>query len=94
MELADHLSGVLSTYAVDVVSGKGYLEVRPKGVDKGQIVDHMVNLLYSTSGGVDFILCIGDDSADEFMFTKLHNRFDKVRSRDVCMHAHACMQVT
>ncbi|EOD08119.1 hypothetical protein EMIHUDRAFT_465622 [Emiliania huxleyi CCMP1516] len=30
---------------------------------------------YVEVGGVDFILCIGDDSADEFMFQALHARF-------------------
>ena len=43
-------------------------QVKPAGVDKGAIVDHLISLLYSQSGGVDFILCIGDDAADEYMF--------------------------
>ena len=42
--------------------------MKPAGVDKGAIVDHLISLLYSQSGGVDFILCIGDDAADEYMF--------------------------
>ena len=53
---------------VVVSMGKGYVEVRPKGVNKGAIVDHIISQLYTHSGGVDFVLCIGDDSADEFMF--------------------------
>ena len=45
-----------------------FSQVKPAGVDKGAIVDHLISLLYSQSGGVDFILCIGDDAADEYMF--------------------------
>jgi len=74
-ELRDHLQGVLSHCQVVVSMGKGYVEVRPKGVNKGAIVDHIVSQLYTHSGGVDFILCIGDDSADEFMFQALNSRF-------------------
>ena len=39
------------------------------------MLDHMISLLYSNSGGVDFVLCIGDDSADEYMFQALQSRF-------------------
>jgi hypothetical protein len=44
------------------------------------ILDHVISLLYSTSGGVDFILCIGDDSADEYMFSALQERFGSSQS--------------
>ena len=37
-------------------------QVRPTGIDKGVMVDHIISLLHSNSGGVDFVLCIGDDS--------------------------------
>jgi len=57
------------------VMGKGYLEVRPEGINKGVMLDHVVSLLYSQSGGVDFIMCIGDDAADEPMFSCLQERF-------------------
>ena len=35
--------------------GKGYVEIRPRGVHKGVMLDHIVSLLYSNSGGVDFV---------------------------------------
>jgi len=75
-ELRDHLQGVLADYPVHIIMGKGYIEVRPRGVNKGVMVDHIVSELYSTSGGIDFILCIGDDAADEYMFQALHDRFN------------------
>ena len=55
--------------------GKGYIEVRARGINKGVIVDHVVSLLHSHCGGLDFVLCIGDDTADEHMFSALHERF-------------------
>ena len=74
-ELNQHLQGVLLNAPVEVTMGKGYLEVRPRGISKGVILDHIISLLYSNCGGVDFILCIGDDSADEYMFSALQERF-------------------
>ena len=67
-ELHHHLSTVLESYPVNIAMGKGYLEVRPRDINKGVMVDHIVSTLYTNCGGVDFVLCIGDDSADEYMF--------------------------
>ena len=74
-ELHHHLSTVLESYPVNIAMGKGYLEVRPRDINKGVMVDHIVSTLYTNCGGVDFVLCIGDDSADEYMFSALHARF-------------------
>jgi trehalose 6-phosphate synthase/phosphatase len=77
-ELHDQLLQVLEHFQVEVVTGTDYLEVRPEGVDKGVIVDRVMSTIESTSGQyVDFILCVGDDLSDEFMFQYL----DEVRSR-------------
>ena len=69
------LQGLLSEAPVEVIVGKGYLEVRPSGINKGVVLDHFISQLYAHSGGVDFVLCIGDDSADEYMFQALQARF-------------------
>ena len=74
-ELLQHLHTTLQHAPVEVTMGKGYLEVRAKGMNKGVIVDHIISLLYSNCGGVDFVLCIGDDTADESMFSALQSRF-------------------
>ena len=74
-ELHQHLQGVLLHAPVELTMGKGYLEVRARGINKGVILDHIISLLYSNCGGVDFVLCIGDDSADEYMFSALQERF-------------------
>lgn len=44
-ELQDHLTGVLAGYPVDVLSGHGYVEVRPKGVNKGAVLEIIMNKL-------------------------------------------------
>jgi len=79
-ELHQHLQGVLLHAPVEVTMGKGYLEVRAQGINKGVILDHIISLLYSNCGGVDFVLCIGDDSADEYMFSALQERFGMTSS--------------
>ena len=74
-ELHQHLISVLANHPLEVTTGKGYLEVRPRGINKGAMLDHVISQLYSHSGGIDFVLCIGDDSADEYMFSALQARF-------------------
>jgi len=74
-ELHQHLQGVLANAPVEVTIGKGYLEVRPHGINKGAMLDHMLSMLQSNSGGVDFVLCIGDDTSDEYMFSALQERY-------------------
>lgn len=78
--LSDHLQSVLAEYPVNIQKGKGYIEVRPHGINKGVMVDHIVSELYATSGGIDFILCVGDDSGDEYMFQALAERFSSFSS--------------
>ena len=74
-ELHQHLQGVLANAPVEVTIGKGYLEVRPHGINKGVMLDHMLDRLQCNSGGVDFVLCIGDDTSDEYMFSALQERY-------------------
>eukprot|EP01138_Halocafeteria_seosinensis_P014969 gb/GECG01015281.1/.p1 GENE.gb/GECG01015281.1/~~gb/GECG01015281.1/.p1 ORF type:complete len:1335 (+),score=160.38 gb/GECG01015281.1/:1-4005(+) len=128
-ELQDHLNSVLKNFPIEVVMGIMYVEVRPKGVNKGVIVQHFVDLLEGRSskivfsqgtnnstvynrtqqdespmnkneeaGGesdsesrpakvknkdavacVDLLFAIGDDTADELMFSKLRERWDMIK---------------
>ncbi len=59
------LKPIAKTYNLSVQQGNMILEVRPKGIDKGNAV---LNLLNSNS---EFILAIGDDATDEDMFATL-----------------------
>uniref|UniRef100_A0A7S0CN27 Trehalose-phosphatase n=1 Tax=Proboscia inermis TaxID=420281 RepID=A0A7S0CN27_9STRA len=71
-ELEDHLSNVLREYAVDVLHGGvkegGYVEVRPKGVNKGFASMHIIKNM-AISNKIDFSLVIGDDHCDEPMLS-------------------------
>ncbi|EJK49447.1 hypothetical protein THAOC_31674 [Thalassiosira oceanica] len=74
-ELEDHLSNVLRGFSVDILHGGveegGYVEVRPKGVNKGVAAMHIVNNLEKIPGKrkVDFALVMGDDHCDEPMLS-------------------------
>ena len=74
-ELEDHLSNVLRGFAVDILHGGvekgGYVEVRPKGVNKGVVSMHIIKNLekISDKGKIDFALVIGDDHCDEPMLS-------------------------
>eukprot|EP00941_MAST-03F_sp_MAST-3F-sp1_P004627 g4627.t1 len=76
--LAQHLEGVLKNFAVDVLSGKNYIEVRPSGVNKGTMAERILNTLErGNKAKIDFILSAGDDISDETMFEALQKRRDE-----------------
>ena len=74
-ELEDHLANVLRGFPVDIlhsgVNEGGYVEVRPKGVNKGVLAMHVIQNYPSiaTSSKVDFALVLGDDHCDEPMLS-------------------------
>jgi len=74
-ELEDHLVNVLRKYAVDIlhsgVREGGYVEVRPKGVNKGVLAMHVIQSYpkIAASSKIDFALVLGDDHCDEPMLS-------------------------
>ena len=74
-ELEDHLSNVLRSFAVDILHGGveegGFVEVRPKGVNKGVVATHILRNISKISNWekVDFSLVLGDDHCDEPMLS-------------------------
>ncbi|KAL8426563.1 hypothetical protein ACSSS7_008084 [Eimeria intestinalis] len=64
---------LLFGYPVTVVSGKGYVEVKLLGVNKGKAVEKILKTLTTLHGDVDFVLCIGDDRSDEDMFAVIND---------------------
>jgi len=79
-ELQYHLQGVLTAFPVVVRSGKGYVEACPKGVNKGTMAERFLDIAQAGDGKrkgqlLEMILCVGDDSSDELMFSALHNKF-------------------
>ena len=67
-ELSAALEETLSTHHVVVSSGKGYVEVKVRGVNKGVLAKTILDEMQSLIGRPDFVLCIGDDRSDELMF--------------------------
>jgi len=74
-ELEDHLSKYLRLYPVDILHGGieegGYVEVRPKGVNKGVLAMRVVRRFpeIAQNSRVDFCLVLGDDHCDEPMLS-------------------------
>ena len=74
-ELEDHLSKYLASFAVDILHGGmeegGYVEVRPKGVNKGVLAMKVIRSfpMIAQSDKVDFALVLGDDHCDEPMLS-------------------------
>lgn len=74
------VSTLENKYDVEVMSGKANLEVRPKFVNKGEIVRRLVlcsdpikQILKPVTELPDFVLCLGDDTTDEDMFRALNS---------------------
>lgn len=74
-ELEDHLSNCLRGFPVDILHGGmaegGYVEVRPKGVNKGVLAMRVIKNFPSIgkTDKVDFALTLGDDHCDEPMLS-------------------------
>lgn len=77
-ELEDHLSNVLRSYPVDILHGGkeegGFVEVRPKGVNKGVFAMKVIRkfdkfVAPGSNSRVDFALVLGDDFCDEPMLS-------------------------
>jgi trehalose 6-phosphate synthase/phosphatase len=74
-ELEDHLSKYLRSFPVDILHGGieegGYVEVRPKGVNKGVLAMRVLKRFPEIAqySMVDFALVLGDDHCDEPMLS-------------------------
>uniref|UniRef100_A0A7S2Y679 Alpha,alpha-trehalose-phosphate synthase (UDP-forming) n=1 Tax=Entomoneis paludosa TaxID=265537 RepID=A0A7S2Y679_9STRA len=69
-ELEDHLAKYLRSFPVDILHGGmkegGYVEVRPKGVNKGVLAMKVLKRMPERAG---FCLVLGDDHCDEPMLS-------------------------
>lgn len=66
--LVMELSEALQPFDVRFVALKGIVEVVPRKLNKGHIVKRILDDTQARNNGVDFVLCMGDDIADEKMF--------------------------
>lgn len=72
-ELCSHLDVLLRQFMneCEISSGLGYVEVKPRGVNKGTSAYRIMQEVYERKGPIDFVLGIGDDTSDEEMFKVL-----------------------
>jgi len=75
-ELSSHLKELLTGYDLEILEGKGYVEVKVSGVNKGVAVTKALTKVSQTFGEVEFVLCIGDDRSDEDMFEAVNQMLD------------------
>jgi len=84
-ELSSHLKELLFGFDVEVVGGKGYVEVKLRHINKGVAVAKMLSKVAKTFGEPDFVLCCGDDRSDEDMFEVVNlfsESFEQVKDAD------------
>lgn len=68
-ELQTHLEqAIIPKHAIEILTGKANLEVRPRDINKGEIV---ASLIKDNADNLDFVFCAGDDKTDEDMFRVL-----------------------
>jgi trehalose 6-phosphate synthase/phosphatase len=62
-ELQTHLEqAIIPKHAIEILTGKANLEVRPRDINKGEIVGRLVK---EQGENLDFVFCAGDDKTDE-----------------------------
>jgi len=92
-ELEDHLSKYLRGFAVDILHGGaeegGYVEVRPKGVNKGVLAMRVIRNFpaLSQKDRLSFALVLGDDHCDEPMLSVLRQIGQRVRSTKMAKYS-------
>lgn len=90
-ELEDHLSKYLHSFPVDILHGGikegGYVEVRPKGVNKGVLAMKVIKRFpdIAQKERVDFALTIGDDHCDEPMLSVMRQIGQRVQNSQLVM---------
>lgn len=71
-EIATHLLNLIEDANLDVVIGKDYVEIKPKNVNKGYFISHILQQEINSGVEPDFVFAIGDDISDEEMFKYLN----------------------
>ena len=86
---------VAMNWDVEVMTGKANVEVRPKFVNKGEIVKRLVRKYGDGENEMpDLVLCLGDDHTDEGMSTKPYAAAYPVLTPVQTCSAHFALQLS
>jgi len=72
-EIKTHLQNVFENCKLDIVNGKGYVEVKPQNVNKGYFLSHVLKQTFIAKKEPSLIFAIGDGASDEEMFNYMNN---------------------
>ena len=84
-ELTSHLNNIFEGGRIEVVNGKDCVEIKPKNVNKGYFISHIIQNEFLNSKYVDFVMAIGDDDSDEEMFKYLSSmefQFNQLKKKE------------
>ena len=72
-ELTTQLDIVMRPYLdeCEVCAGNGYVEVKPRGINKGTALRLLAKRAVEKMGEIDFVMAVGDDINDEDMFHEI-----------------------
>ncbi|GKE24338.1 probable alpha,alpha-trehalose-phosphate synthase [UDP-forming] 7 [Tanacetum coccineum] len=76
-DMLEHLEKVLVNVPVAVEHGQDFVEIKPKGVNKGTTAIKIFELMAEVGKSLDFVLGIGDDTSDEDVFVAIHEAMQK-----------------
>jgi trehalose 6-phosphate synthase/phosphatase len=82
-ELSSHLKELLFGFEVEVVEGKGYVEVKLRNINKGVAAAKVLESVANVFGKADFVLCCGDDRSDEDMFETVNQLLSESRDPEL-----------
>jgi trehalose-phosphatase len=71
-EINTHLTNIFENCKLDIVNGKGYVEIKPRNVNKGYFISEIIKEEFVNKRNPDFIFTVGDDTSDEEMFKYLN----------------------
>ncbi|MDA3819810.1 MAG: bifunctional alpha,alpha-trehalose-phosphate synthase (UDP-forming)/trehalose-phosphatase [Candidatus Delongbacteria bacterium] len=66
IELKDEITSLIANHDLEIMEGKKVIELKSSGINKGQAA-----LYYLADNSYDFIMAIGDDWTDEYIFHEL-----------------------
>jgi trehalose-phosphatase len=72
-EVNTHLTNIFENCKLDIVNGKGYVEIKPRSVNKGYFISEIIKNEFVNNRSPDFIFAVGDDTSDEEMFKYLNS---------------------